>query len=263
MKIKYQIYKITNVINGKIYIGQHKLSSDNEPLRHYMGKGIAIREAYKKYGIENFSKIIIEEIEDDEKHEYVSEREKFWINELHALAPNGYNISPGGEGGITRDIALKSLATKIKNGNLHLTEETKKKISMSNKGKTKSEIHKLHLKENHHTRTIHVISFENEDKTVQTFDSIGDIAKKYNVPYKKLTHYSANGEYCNGIRLDDYIGKKFSDNTLCKKEKEYRINARYYDPIRHDIVSFYALRSRKAHHVDIYKDVVINNYIIK
>ena len=29
------------------------------------------------------------------------------------------------------------------------------------------------------------------------------------------------------------------------------------------IVSFYALRSRKAHHVDIYKDVVINNYIIK
>lgn len=81
-----------------MYIGQHKIYP-NEAFRRYMGKGIAIREAIKKYGKDNFDKEIIEYIEDDEKHNYVSEKEKFWIKELNSMSPNGYNISPGGEGG--------------------------------------------------------------------------------------------------------------------------------------------------------------------
>ena len=66
--MKYYIYKIINKLNGKAYIGQHKIPKYKEDFRRYMGKGIAIREAIKKYGKENFDKIILEEIEDDIKN---------------------------------------------------------------------------------------------------------------------------------------------------------------------------------------------------
>ena len=128
---QYYIYKITNNLNGKIYVGQHKMRK-NESLREYMGKGIAIQEAYKKYGRANFKKEIIEYIYDDENNEKVSEREIFWIKELNSKYPNGYNISDGGEGGCTKESAAKGVATKKARG-YKPSEETKRKISEAHK----------------------------------------------------------------------------------------------------------------------------------
>ena len=48
--MQYYIYKITNQLNGKIYIGQHLVPKYHETFRRYMGSGIAITEAYEKYG---------------------------------------------------------------------------------------------------------------------------------------------------------------------------------------------------------------------
>ena len=66
--MQYYIYKITNKINGKSYVGQHKVYP-GEAFNRYMGKGIAIRLAIQKYVKENFTKAILEEIDDHEKHE--------------------------------------------------------------------------------------------------------------------------------------------------------------------------------------------------
>ena len=51
------IYKITNTINGKIYIGKYQGNNFN----NYWGSGKILKNAYKKYGRENFTKEIIYE----------------------------------------------------------------------------------------------------------------------------------------------------------------------------------------------------------
>lgn len=174
--MKYYIYKIINKINGKAYVGQHKIPNKPETFKRYMGKGIAITAAIKKYGKENFEKIILENIEDDEEHHLTSEREIYWIKHENTLYPNGYNISPGGEGGCTKASAAKGLATKKLHG-YKPTEETKKKISLAKKGKTFSSEHKKHLSDNHRFKTLHTVLFKN-GAIFKTYDSIEIIGKK-------------------------------------------------------------------------------------
>lgn len=83
------IYKITNLINNKFYIGQ---DIKNNP--KYFGSGKLIISAIKKYGKKNFKKEIIEYCV-DEKH--LDEREIFWIKELNATNRKiAYNICEGG-----------------------------------------------------------------------------------------------------------------------------------------------------------------------
>lgn len=91
------IYKTTNLINGKIYIGQ-KMS--NIFLKEeYLGSGKYLRNAINKYGKENFEVELIEWCETFEK---INEREKYWIQYFNSLDKEiGYNISVGGDGGDT------------------------------------------------------------------------------------------------------------------------------------------------------------------
>lgn len=86
------IYKTTNLINGKIYVGKDK---KNNP--KYLGSGKILKLAIRKYGVENFKKEILEVC----TNELIwKEREKFWIKELNAQSI-GYNIAEGGDGGDT------------------------------------------------------------------------------------------------------------------------------------------------------------------
>jgi len=86
------IYKITNKINGKWYIGKHNGSDPN-----YMGSGKLLKQAYKKYGIENFDKTILETCINEEE---LNIKEIKWINLSGALLdPACYNLVHGGTGG--------------------------------------------------------------------------------------------------------------------------------------------------------------------
>jgi group I intron endonuclease len=83
-----QIYKITNLINGKVYVGQ-----DSRDRENYFGSGVVIKSAIKKYGINNFKRDILQMC--DTKDE-LNDAEILWIEKLNSQVPNGYNLAIGG-----------------------------------------------------------------------------------------------------------------------------------------------------------------------
>lgn len=93
--MKKFIYKITNLIDNKAYIGQtsdYKRRFTEHKARGYgQEKNKLLYFAFDKYGIENFSFEVLEETEQ------YNEREEYWINYYNTFKPNGYNLTLGGE----------------------------------------------------------------------------------------------------------------------------------------------------------------------
>lgn len=137
----YTIYQITNNVNGKIYIGKHQSKDLNDG---YMGSGKRLRRAMSKYGIENFTKEILFQFDNEEA---MNAKEAELVTEEFCLREDTYNLCPGGQGGFGY-INSNGLAGKNTKGFLGKThsEETKEtlrrreihwggKISKSKKGK--------------------------------------------------------------------------------------------------------------------------------
>lgn len=122
------IYKTTNLVNGKIYIGQHKHDKlDNS----YIGGGLKLQKAIKKYGKENFK---CEHIEECKDYKTLNEREIYWIAFYNSTNKKiGYNIESGGNQSPLSEETKKKLSKKRKGK--HLSEETKRKISKATAGK--------------------------------------------------------------------------------------------------------------------------------
>ena len=122
------IYKITNLINGKIYVGK-RVRENPSDVKNYFGSGIAIRGAIEKYGKENFSKEILEHVDVTKNCKLLCDREKYWISKLNSNDENvGYNLTPGGDGACTHEAWVKGAITRRLRGYTHLSDEAKKKI---------------------------------------------------------------------------------------------------------------------------------------
>ena len=133
----YYIYLIVNKINGKTYVGQRKSSKEwyNDS---YMGSGIRLGLAKKKYGIENFEKFLVQYCYSKEE---TDKAEKFWIAEYRSRGKAEYNIANGGDGGYTGPCSeetrrKRSKSMKGKNKGKKMSEEAIKKMSESLKGHT-------------------------------------------------------------------------------------------------------------------------------
>jgi len=118
------IYKTTNIINGKIYIGQKK--SETFLAEKYLGSGVRLHSAIAHYGKENFKVEIIEEIQCSEM---MDEREIYWINFYNSTDKNiGYNISTGG------NVNKRMLGENNPFYGKHHTEESKEKNAEKHRG---------------------------------------------------------------------------------------------------------------------------------
>lgn len=123
------IYKTTNTVNGKIYVGK----AENQK-QSYLGSGKILKLAIKKYGKNVFVKEILEYCKSRKE---LNNREIYWINELNATDKSiGYNITIGGTGGNTYEYKSKS--------EMH---EIKMKISAKMKNRVMSEDHRKALSE--------------------------------------------------------------------------------------------------------------------
>lgn len=125
---QFYIYKITNIINNKIYIGQ-TIHSIEERFRGHVyaseksdSSNVLLQNAIKKYGKDSFK---IEIIEVCTTREQLDLREKCWINYYNSRNKDiGYNMAPGGEGGCGGPMFT---------GHKH-SSETKLKMSLDRQG---------------------------------------------------------------------------------------------------------------------------------
>ena len=101
------IYKITNKINGKAYIGQ-SVCLERRFAEHKRRSEQQIDQAIQKYGIENFTFEVIEECNAEE----LNDREEYWTLHYNSIVPNGYNIG-----------VVKTLSFGENNGNSIYTNE--------------------------------------------------------------------------------------------------------------------------------------------
>lgn len=129
----FYVYKITNKINGKFYIGKRK--SRNPPEDSYMGSGKLILAAIKKYGAENFQKEILEIFDTNDQ---AAEFEKKLVTRELIESGKSYNLHEGGHGGFLHINQLppeerpniKSFKQKVANGDIkvggtiHWTEKS-------------------------------------------------------------------------------------------------------------------------------------------
>ena len=99
----YGIYKITNKLNNKVYIGKSSMIEERWKYhrKNYNDSSewnISLYQAFRKYGIDNFLFEVIEEMTEEYYNKFSDNREEYWIIYYDALA-NGYNETSGGDGG--------------------------------------------------------------------------------------------------------------------------------------------------------------------
>ena len=136
--VHFLIYKITNNLNGRIYVGLHQTLDENDD---YMGSGKLIIEDIKKLGRENFTKEILYKCSSAEEMERMEEA----IVTPEFLNGDVYNQMPGGKYGSPDRNGLSFL------GKTH-DEKTRIKIGESSKGRTFSEKVRKKLSENNFAR---------------------------------------------------------------------------------------------------------------
>ena len=191
------IYLIIDLTNWKKYVGQHHYHIEGQLDPNYHGSGHIIRQIYKKRP-ETLKEVYLKTCYTQEE---LDEWEKYFIFLYDTLWPNGYNLTEGGGGGVPCEETRRKMSESKKN----MSEEVRKKISESLKGKILSEEVRNKISESlkgkqFSEETRRKLSDANKGKhhSEETKKKISD-AKKGKPPHNK------------GIPMSEEARKKMSD----------------------------------------------------
>ena len=201
------IYKMTNKVNGKVYIGQTTRELDERTKEHIRHNEIIVDKAIQKYGIENFT---VEQIDLAVNIDELNQKEMYWIEHYDCITPKGYNQCYGGNNTCgyhhkeesKQKMSIKKSQNYIGEGNPFYnkthSEESRKKMSEARKGlKHLTEEQIKRLRESHHT--VKVINVD----TGEVFDSIKDAGLKYNIEPTHITRVcKGKRKTCGGYRWE-------------------------------------------------------------
>ena len=121
------LYKTTNTVTGKIYIGAHSTTDLNDA---YLGSGKQIKDAIKKYSKQVFIREILEHF--DTRAESFA-REAEIVTEDFIKEFNNYNMCPGGLGATIKTVEYRQKVSAKLKGRI-FSEEHRKKISLAQTG---------------------------------------------------------------------------------------------------------------------------------
>ena len=182
------IYKITNTINSKSYIGQTIQNVKERFYQHCATKcskavsNMAIHRAIKKYGKSNFTVEVIEEIDSAN----LNDRERYWIKYYNSYN-NGYNSTKGGQDGCKpfKGLDVESIIKEYNTGKSLRTLGTIFKVD-------KQTIKDLLIRHNVELRTTRTykLSQKDRDKVLEDFASglsRKEIITKWNISKSYLS----------------------------------------------------------------------------
>ena len=217
------IYLTTDTTNGMQYVGQHHYNKEGELDPNYHGSGVIISRIYKERP-ETLKEEYIKTCYSDSE---MNDDEKYYIKLYKTLWPNGYNLSEGGDGGVRCEETRRKISNSHKglqagekhpNYGKHLSEETRRKISVSLKGKTPSEETRRKMSDSHKGKNL---SEETKQKIseVKSGEKNPMFGKHHSEESKKKmsqNHYDCSGE------KHPMFGKKHSEETRRKISNSHK-----------------------------------------
>lgn len=267
--MKHLVYKVINLINNKIYIGVHSTNNLND---NYLGSGNVLKKALIKYGKENFIKKILFICECRE-HALIIESEI--VNLDFIEQKDTYNMITGGFGCFSISNETRQKISDSNKGKKR-TEETKRKIGNAHKGKKISDEQKLLLSNLKKDSMIGIgnpmygLKHSEESKLKMKLKKIN---KKLSEDHKRKLSKAKDG------KISTMKGKKHSEETKLKMSKirkgvkhseEHKrklsiinklrsilifYNGKFYDS-KSEFCSLYNIKSNNAFYSLIKKEII-------
>jgi group I intron endonuclease len=211
-KIYYYLYEVTNLVNGKTYIGQH-ITQDLED--GYLGSGEALKSAIKKYGRDKFKREILL---------FARNQQALNILEMMAVTPefceqkDNYNLKEGGNSGRpnpeTREkMRKKKLGPRNHNYGKAKTLEWKAKVGAANRGK-------IHTEESRLKMSLARIGKRHTEKTKQKIGAASSALLRTKDHKRKIGE--SNAKHFPDV-YNIYTGEECRENfnltEFCRKKK--------------------------------------------
>ena len=194
------IYKLTNKVNGKIYIGKTERTLKERMDEHIRHSYIVVDKAIKKYGIDSF---LVEVVDFASSTEELNQKEQEWIKKYDCMLPKGYNQTLGGDsskGFHHRESSKKKMSISKSEaykgegnpfyGKKH-SEQAKLKMSQARKGRVLPDEWKEKIIKSHQRKVINL-------DTNEIFDSVKEAAIYYNLKDTHITRVCRGGRKTTG-----------------------------------------------------------------